>query len=93
MGCNTALYLTLHETGLERWGWWGACGTGVPGPGAPGLGLPGRLGQGSDGQGGEGGTVEQGAREPGVRLLWPSSRDSGDGGGWSATLLAVPRPP
>lgn len=36
MGCNAALYLTLHETGLERWGWWGARGTGVPGPGAPG---------------------------------------------------------
>lgn len=62
MGCNAALYLTLHESGPERWGRWGAGRSGVPGPRDP-VCLPGHLGQGSGRRAGRKGPCKEGRNQ------------------------------
>lgn len=99
MGCNATLHLLLPETqpGEVERGWepgqgWGArsrCPLGTV------ASLPGRPRQGNSGRGGgEGAVLRGGAPGSGGQAAMEEQLQApGSRGGWSATLLVVPRPP
>lgn len=105
MGCNAALHLLLPETRPEEvergwepgWGW----GARFPVPGAalPSSGWEASLRGGLEQRrgmagGAEGkGQCEEGRPGAGGQASIERLKAPGSRGGWSATLLVVPRPP
>lgn len=89
MACD-ALFTLPFMRAPERWGRWGWRG-GVPSPGAL---RPHLYPTGWDREAARWGGRGPARRAAGarVKLRW-QNRGSGDQGGWSATLFAVPRPP